>query len=79
MVEAVKVMDIAQIKRLLPNAQAVDFLDCKVIVDKNGKEIGYWDDGFYLNEGYEFGQVVYERFMGEGIVLTKFYISKQYD
>ena len=70
-------MNLSDITRILPNAQVVDFLDCKVIVDKNRKEIGYWDDGFYLNEGYEFGQVVYERFMGEGLNFTNFYNSEQ--
>ena len=69
-------VSINDITRILPNAQVVDFLDCKVIVDKNGKEIGYWKDGFYLNEGYEFGQVVYERFMGEGLNFAGFYENK---
>ena len=50
-----------------------------MIVDKNGKEIGYWDDGFYLNEGYEYGQAVYERLLCEGVVFTGFYNSKQSD
>ena len=72
-------MTLSDITRILPNARIVEFLDCHVIVDKNGKEIGYWDDGFYLNEDYEHAQAVYERFLSEGIVLTKFYISKQYD
>jgi len=62
-----------KIKTLLPNARIVEFLDCHVIVDKNGKEIGYWDDGFYLNEGYEYGQAVYEKFIGEGKIIQHFY------
>ena len=69
-------MNLTDITRILPNARIVEFLDCHVIVDKNGKEIGYWDDGFYLNEGYEFGQVVYERFIGEGLIFAGFYENK---
>ena len=72
-------MSLTDITRLLPNARIVEFLGCHVIVDKNGGEIGYYDEGFYLNENYEHAQAVYERFLSEGIVLTKFYISKQTD
>ena len=68
-----------KIKTLLPNARIVEFLDCHVIVDKNGEEIGYYDNGLYLNEGYEYGQEVYERLLCDGVVFTGFYNSKQSD
>ena len=61
------------ITRILPNARQVEFEGCIVVVDRNGSEIGYWDEGFYLNEGYEFGYEVYCRFLGEGKIIENFY------
>ena len=66
-------MTLTDISQILPNACIVDFLDCKVIVDKNRQEIGYWNNGFYLNENYEFGYEVYKRILGNGIYPDGFY------
>ena len=68
-------MSLTDINRLLPNARIVEFLGCHVIVDKNGEEIGYYDNGLYLNEGYEFGQAVYERLLCEGVEFAGFYLN----
>ena len=66
-------MNLNDLRKLLPNSRQVQFLDCIVILDRNGSEIGYWDEGFYLNEGYEHGQAVYERFLSEGKIIENFY------
>ena len=66
-------MTLTDLTRILPNACIVDFLDYKVIVDKNRQEIGYWNNGFYLNENYEFGYEVYKRILGNGICPDGFY------
>ena len=71
-------MTLTDLTRILPNARQVEFEGCIVIIDRNGKEIGYWDEGFYLNEGYEHGQAVYERFLGEGLGFDGFYKNNDY-
>ena len=66
-------MTLTDLTRILPNARQVEFLGCIVIVDTNGKEIGYWDKGFYLNEDYEHGQAVFDRVLGEGFRFSGYY------
>ena len=66
-------MTLTDLTRILPNARQVEFEGCIVVVDTNGKEIGYWDEVFYLNENYEHGQKVYERILENGLYPKGFY------